>query len=365
MKDYCTSNKIDNNSNSIRSAIKSNSIRINTYHDLIMEIAELSYKNPEVMLFYRGQTDNYKKVRFSTLYPTIFRSANKKEIEYNFKILKVASDELLSKLVQYKEEHEDEIDDIEIKEIKEIKMLQHSILQHYGVCNTPFLDVTQSLKVACSFATIGQKTTNKVGYIYVLGLPYISGRISINSEEYITNVRLLSISSSLSKRPFFQEGYLVKTEFTSSRDVDLGELDFNNRIVAIYEFDNNEKFWGKEKPIFKEDLYPDHDIMGNICEKIEKSKFYLISNSKEIGDFIIKWNKLEKMILKNSGGSNITRGISELSSQNGNFNKESDAIELLRKYRNTLVHDSEKVNYNDLENKMNKLDGVIKRLKID
>lgn len=174
----------------IRSIIRSNSIRIENFHELIMEIAELSYKNPDVMLFYRGQSVNYKKEKYSTLYPTIYRSVEKKEIKNDFKTLKLASTELLDKLI----EHKNEIDDGELKEIRDIKLLQHSILQHYEVCKTPFLDVTQSLKVACSFAI---SENNKTGYIYVLGLPYITGRISVNSEQYITNVRLLSIGPRL------------------------------------------------------------------------------------------------------------------------------------------------------------------------
>ena len=119
-------------------------------------------------------------------------------------------------------------------------MLQYSILQHYEVCKTPLLDVTQSLKAACSFAILDNK--DNVGYIYVLGIPYMTGRISVDSEEYITNVRLLSIGCSLSKRPFFQEGYLVQTEFTTDSDIKKGELDFNRRLIAIYKFNNNEKF---------------------------------------------------------------------------------------------------------------------------
>ena len=36
----------------ITSFVRSNTIQINTFQDLIMEIGELSYKNPDVMLLY-------------------------------------------------------------------------------------------------------------------------------------------------------------------------------------------------------------------------------------------------------------------------------------------------------------------------
>ena len=207
----------------VTSFVRSNTIKVETFHDLIMEIAELSYKNPDVMLFYRGQNHNYLKKKYSTLYPSIYRSY---DINFDFNVLNKSADRLIKEI-----ECNGSIDNDELREIKKIKLLQYSILQHYEVCKTPLLDVTQSIKVACSFAILENK--NDIGYIYILGLPYITGRISVDSEDYITNVRLLSISCSSSKRPFFQEGYLVQTEFTSSDDIEKGELDFNRRIVAI------------------------------------------------------------------------------------------------------------------------------------
>lgn len=257
----------DRSAKKITSFVRSNTIKVETLHDLVMEIAELSYKNPDVMLFYRGQNNNYIKRKYSTLYPTIYR-LKKKDINFEFEILEKSASKLLQEL-----EDNNDVDVEELKEIKRIKLLQYSILQHYEVCKTPLLDLTQSLKVACSFAILDNK--NNIGYIYVLGLPYITGRISIDSEDYITNVRLLSIGCSSSKRPFFQEGYLVQTEFASDTDIEKGELDFNRRIVAIYEFENDKKFWGSENPISKDDLYPPEDTMKDICEKIKNKKYYL------------------------------------------------------------------------------------------
>lgn len=39
-----------NSTRDVTSFVRSNSIKIATFHDLIMEIAELSYKNPDVIL---------------------------------------------------------------------------------------------------------------------------------------------------------------------------------------------------------------------------------------------------------------------------------------------------------------------------
>lgn len=85
-------------SKDITSFVRSNTIRINTFQDLIMEIAELSYKNPDVMLFYRGQNSNYIKTKYTTLYPTIYRSNNEKDIRFEFDILEKSANNLLNLL---------------------------------------------------------------------------------------------------------------------------------------------------------------------------------------------------------------------------------------------------------------------------
>ena len=251
-------------------------------------------------------------------------------------------------------------------------MLQYSILQHYEVCKTPLLDVTQSLKVACSFAILDNK--NNTGYIYVLGLPYITGRISVDSEDYITNVRLLSISCSSSKRPFFQEGYLVQTEFVSDTNIEKGELDFNRRIVAIYEFKNNKKFWGSENPISKDDLYPSEDTMKNICERIKSKKYYSldeISNNVSIdknlvGEFLTLWNKLEEKVRYKTDINNFGRGIGLLiDSKDELYEVNIREINRLRKFRNKVVHVTNKVSNKNLEVEINSLKQLLKKLNME
>lgn len=344
----------------ITSFVRSNTIKINTFQDLIMEIAELSYKNPDVMLFYRGQSSNYIKTKYTTLYPTIYRSNNEKDIRFEFEILEKATNNLLDQL-----EKNNDIDSDEMGEIKKIKLLQYSILQHYEVCKTPLLDVTQSLKVACSFAILNNE--NNIGYVYILGLPYITGRISVDSEDYITNVRLLSISCSASKRPFFQEGYLVQTEFTSDTDIEKGELDFNRRIVAVYEFENNKKFWGSENPINRESLYPKNDIMEGICNKIKDEKYNLDDESIDktlIGEFLTLWSALEDDVRHKVNNNNFRQGIITLSKNNSLYKKNFSGIDSLRKFRNELVHEKNKVHNIQMQKEIIKLKDILRELNI-
>lgn len=259
------------------------------------------------------------------------------------------------------------VDVDELKEIKKIKLLQYSILQHYEVCNTPLLDVTQSLKVACSFAILDNK--DSIGYIYVLGLPYITGRISVDSEDYITNVRLLSISCSSSKRPFFQEGYLVQTEFTSDSDINKGELDFNRRIVAIYEFENNKKFWGSENPISKDNLYPIEDKMKDLCDVIKDKKYYLDDKAVDknlIGEFLTLWNSLEEEVRHTTDFKSFLQGVKMIVSRNNNlYEKNLKEIERLSKFRNEFVHRINRVSNERLYTEINNLKRLLKELRID
>lgn len=356
----------DENINSkkmITSIVRGNPIEVSTFYDLIMEIAELSYKNPDVMLFYRGQNNNYTKNNIATLYPTIYRADNKRDIDFDFKVLNEATVKLIDAL-----KIDERIDSEELKEIKKIKLLQYSILQHYEVCKTPLLDLTQSIKVACSFAIL--KNKNNIGYIYVLGLPYINGRISVDSEEYITNVRLLSISSSAAKRPFFQVGYLVQTEFASNlkNNINKDELDFNRRLLAIYKFKNNQQFWGEESPICENALYPNDDVMKEICNKIKGDKYYLSdksnksSNTKLLGDFLTLWSNVENYYnYKNKNTNNNTDNNLIL---NKSYVHNESYLRALQAFRNKVVHTPELIKDDALIKNINILKSLLDNKKI-
>jgi FRG domain protein len=347
--------------NTITSIVRGNAIEVSSYYDLIMEIAELSYRNPDVMLFYRGQNHNYMKNNIATLYPTIYRATDKRNINFDFKVLNDASLKLIAAL-----KADERIDLEELKEIRKIKLLQYSILQHYEVCKTPLLDLTQSIKVACSFAILNNE--KNIGYIYVLGLPYINGRISVDSEEYITNIRLLSISSSAAKRPFFQEGYLVQTEFASDIEnhIKIDELDFNRRLLAIYKFKNNKQFWGDESPISETALYPNDDIMKEICNRIRDSKFYLSNkttkntNTKLLGDFLTLWSNIESYQNYNSTGINRIKNL--ILDKSSIFDE--SYLKTLRDFRNKVVHKPDSIKDDELIKNINKLKTLMDNNKI-
>lgn len=154
--------------------------------------------------------------------------------------------------------------------MKKRRNIQWSILQHYEVCPTPFIDFTHSLRVACSFALSGNKTDK--GYVFIFALPYPTNRISVNSEHDLVNIRLLSICPPTALRPYFQEGYLVSTDGITDKYDTKSELDFNNRLVAKFEIPTDISFWGGKDfdGIPDHLLYPDADPVLELCREIKE-----------------------------------------------------------------------------------------------
>lgn len=237
--------------------------RVDTFRELVEHTARLAFKNKDHLLFYRGQANDHRnKIGGSTFYPTIYRGDRllKKELQERFDILKKASNILVKIFEEQKIEG--------YREVRKRKSIQWSILQHYEVCATPYIDFTHSLRVASSFATIGNK--NEKAFIYIFGLPYLTNRISINSEHDIINIRLLSICPPTALRPYFQEGYLVGTDGITTEYDSKSELDFNNRLIAKFEIPNDSSFWGEGfHQIPKNSLYPENDPIEEICNQIK------------------------------------------------------------------------------------------------
>jgi len=227
---------------------------IPTFQELVEHVATLSFRNPEFVFLFRGQQRDYvNRNGRTTLYPSIFRSTSnymsKAESEKRFMKLRFAEDKLLEKY------------DLEgMKRIKTNRIIRWAILQHYEVCATPLLDVTHSLRVACSFAQY--ECDKNETYLYVLGLPQISGSVTSSSECGIQIIRLISICPPSALRPHYQEGYLIgeypTIEFRSKLEYQRNELDFSNRLICKFRLGCKETFWDSDfSMISHEALFPD------------------------------------------------------------------------------------------------------------
>ena len=226
-------------------------------------------------------------------------------------------------------------------DLRRRKYIQWSILQHYEVCATPLLDFTQSIRVACSFALNGNKGEN--GFVTVFGFPYLTNRISINSEHDLINVRLLSIAPPDAQRPYFQEGYLAGTADIEMDYINKTELDFNKRLVAKFAIPTAKSFWGKgTAAVPNSSLYPRNDRVQDICSAIKTKAIHSI-NRTELGNFLLVWQEIEQSLqqkahslrIDSPSTINILRSLEKKKAVSVSL---IDTIQSIRKFRNKVVH---------------------------
>jgi hypothetical protein len=236
---------------------------VSSFDELVRKMARLSYENRDHMLFYRGQRrEHLNRENNSSLYPSIYRTKDGENLSADvigqkFKVLDQASILLLKKFAELDLPRT-------TKELRKRRYIQWSILQHYEVCDTPLLDLTQSIRVACSFALSKETET---GIVYVLGLPYITNRISINSEHDVVNVRLINICPPQALRPYFQEGNLVGTDEVTTDYEDRSDFDFKRRLIAKFKIPNTKSFWDGQASL-EEYLMPTGDKVDTLCRSI-------------------------------------------------------------------------------------------------
>lgn len=335
--------------------------QVDSFRELVEHIAKLSFKNKDHLLFFRGQTTDYKnKAGSSTFYPSIYRGdyLPLREITNRFDILEGACKALVDLF---------ETNSVEgYRELKRRKSVQWSILQHYEICNTPLLDFTHSLRVACSFATMATK--DDYGYVFVFGLPYITNRISVNSEHDLINIRLLSICPPTALRPYFQEGYLAGTDDITTNFEAKTELDFNNRLIAKFKIPNDTSFWGGGfHKIPQKSLYPDNDPIFELCQQIKDIAERELKTG-DLGEFLKLWSELEERLItltrKESQRFLSVREAVRLLYDKQQISKDLlYQVDRLRNFRNTLVHTPKKVSSEQVQDYMYLLEEVVKEIK--
>lgn len=330
---------------------------VSTYKELRKLIAKLAYANKDYILFFRGQKNDYKnKSGKSSFYPSIYRGEplNFEELRFRWEKLHSAS-KLLIKSIENKK--------FKATTLKRKKLIQWSILQHYEVTETPLIDVTQSLKVACSFASLDNDSN--YGYIFVFGLPYYTNRISVNSEHYLTNIRLISIAPPEALRPYFQEGFLIgEDEFNETYDKKI-ELDLSNRLIAKFRFPNNADFWGDSERMFsRKDLYPENDPMESICTEIREELFSGITRKDNVPaeyykQFMLKWveieNELKHLYVIHNDKTSFTPAILIKYIEKKDLQNKLNKI---RKIRNNMIHNADfkhQLPIEDIENALSDL----------
>ncbi len=329
---------------------------VKNFRELVEQVAQIAYWNKDVQLFFRGQEqDYYNKENSSSFYPSIYRGerVTQEQIDLKFDTLSIASKMLCNFLIKEKLTG--------ASDVRKRKYIQWSILQHYEVCPTPLLDFTQSLRVACSFALMNGDRHN--GYVFIFGLPYLTNRISINSEHDLATIRLLSICPPEALRPYFQEGYLSATEEITTNYDSKDELDFNRRLIAKIEISNARDFWEDGLSILPRDsLYPIDDRFTDICNEIKK-EIVLGVNPGKIGNFLQAWAVLEKTLTaplsnKNNYAHSLLEAINYYK-RNDIFSEDLlNRVNYLRKIRNNLVHSPDNIRNEEMAGFVKEIKGT-------
>jgi hypothetical protein len=246
---------------------------VDDYMELVAKIAELQFMNRDYVLLYRGQNaDHHNDKGNTTLKPGLLRASNGKNPDQTalisrFDILKKAENLLIGEYEQRSLLGRDRL--------RRQQILRWSILQHYEVCATPLLDVTHSLRIAASFASDG---AGSEAFIFVIGVPNLSGAITASAEAGLQIVRLSSVCPPTALRPHIQEGYLLgeypeMTGYDQKQYYANFEIDFGRRLVAKFRF-NPRAFWKKRlfPKVERTALYPDkNDPLFALAESIRGS----------------------------------------------------------------------------------------------
>jgi hypothetical protein len=253
---------------------KSHGSPVKDFLDLATKVAHLSFSNPNYVLLYRGQRQDFKRtnhkgIAYSTLKPTLFRGASNPsstELRRRFETLKRAEEELL---LLYERKHFPDVERLQRQQI-----LRWAIIQHYEICPTPLLDVTNSLRIAVSFAS--DHATGDA-FVLILGVPNLSGAITASAEAGLQIVRLSSVCPPAAVRPHIQEGYLLgeypeMTGYDQKQFYAHYEIDFGRRLLAKFKF-NVRTFWkNSDFPrIERAALYPDeNDPLFELAQSIRQ-----------------------------------------------------------------------------------------------
>ena len=241
---------------SLEEILRSEPKKVETYDELVTDVAQILFYNRGLTLYYRGQSKDYKKDEMTTLMPSIYR---KKEDERL--MLKDKFNILNDKVIEIKKTFKDsKVKYAGTSMLNKYPEIAWSLLQHYEICDTPLLDITHSLHVACSFAF--DRNRNKTGIVYVLGMPWQTDALGYNTFEELLNVKLLGVCPPQAQRPFFQEGYLAGPfpNYQLDNPKRVAQFDFARRLIAKFEIPIDSKFWGAGfNRIPSQKLYQPHD----------------------------------------------------------------------------------------------------------
>lgn len=250
---------------------KEDAVEVSGFLELSMKVGELQYLNPGQVVLMRGQSEDHRNYqKNTTLKPSIFRGNGNQnptpdELVFRFQKLRQAEEILVDSYMRK---------DLPRKyQVARRQILRWTILQHYEICATPLLDVTSSLRIACSFAS---DHDGEFGYLMAIGVPNIAGAITTSIDAELQVIRLASVTPPKAVRPHIQEGFLVGEYpeigvYEQKQLYREYEVDFGRRLMSKFRFDKK-KFWSSpEFPrVSRTALYPDaQDPFFEVAQEVK------------------------------------------------------------------------------------------------
>lgn len=231
--------------------------------------AELAFLNRGNLLLYRGQREDHRnKAGATSLYASIYRKGimGKARRDQSIRLLATAQAELVARLAL--------LDRKTAEYIGRRPLLQHAVLETFGVCATPLLPFTFSLRAACSFALRnrpGSGDDDRKGVVYIAALPYLRHGITVDAEAEISLVHASGALPAHAAGPFSHETVFAGAAEGPGDYGDKNELDFNRRLVAKFTVTDSAEFWdGNEGMIPGDFLAParNSDPIRDLCVSI-------------------------------------------------------------------------------------------------
>src|SRR5690606_10628576 len=126
---------------------------VSNYEELVKHVGRIAFYNRSHTLFYRGQSNDFKKDGKSTCLPTIYRpraGESRTPLKRRFERLDEATTKLRTGFKDRKPKWAGSSIATMYQEVRWSLLQHYEILQENG--GTPVLDFTHSLHIACSFA---------------------------------------------------------------------------------------------------------------------------------------------------------------------------------------------------------------------
>gem|GEM_PF-4811625 len=269
-------NKPKFNNLKVEDVAKKEAYEVNDIFELQEYINVILHYSSAFDIFFRGQTGDYMVDNDvdnrSTILPSIFRNIyfDKKPVEkFKGKVEKlIKAEERLIQVCYELNIHGE-------SKIKSNQYARWAVIQHYGIADTPVLDITKSLRIASKFSVLNHDSASKplddldFGYLYIFGLPQTkkSGKGSkakYEGADDILNIDLKSLCPPTAHRPFFQDGYI-----SYHHNIDKGILNLNQVVIDLDIAIKNEK--KAEQSIISEVFQP-YNFNGRLLAKFKVPK---------------------------------------------------------------------------------------------